>query len=279
VTPSATDQAVSRRPGPPSAAHIGRARLLRELRLFSRDPGQMAFSSAYPVVMMVIFGSVFGDGEAAPGVGSRQYFLAGIAATGVMLTSFQSVGTALAEERERGDLIRLQALGTPVLAYVIGKTGQVLITTVLQLALLLGVAALAYDVPLPDDAGRWATFAWVVLLGALVGTVLGIAVSSFVGSARAAGAGIPGFAVVLQFFSGVFIVFFELPGWMQQVAALVPLKWMAQAMRSVFLPEAAAVVEPAGTWEHGLTALVLVTWGVAGVVVCVRTFHWRRDDR
>jgi ABC-2 type transport system permease protein len=265
-------------PAPPSTAQIGRARMWLELRLFSRDPGQVAFSFAYPVVMLVIFGSIFGDEEAAPGVDFRQYFLAGIAATGIMLTSFQSVGTAIAEERERGDLVRLQTLGTPVLAYVLGKAGQVVVATAAQLSLLLGVAALVYDVPLPDDAGRWGTFAWVAVLGVLAGTVLGIAVSSFVGSARAAGAGIPAFAVVLQFFSGVFIVFTDLPGWMQQVAAVFPLKWMTQGMRSAFLPAEAASAEPAASWEHGSTALVLTAWVVLGVLICVRTFRWRRGD-
>jgi ABC-2 type transport system permease protein len=264
-------------PAPPSAWAIGRARIGLELRLFTRDPGQVIFSFAYPVVMLVIFGSIFGDQEVAPGVGFREYFLAGIAATGIMLTSFQAVGTAIAEERDRGDLARLQTLGTPPLAYGLGKAGQVVLTTVLQLALLLAVAALAYDVPLPTDAGRWITFAWVAVLGILAGTVLGIAVSSFVGSARAAGAGIPAFAVVLQFFSGVFIVFSQLPEWMQQVAALFPLKWMTQGMRSVFLPEAAAAAEPAGSWGHGTTAAVLAAWVIIGTVLAARTFRWRRN--
>ena len=264
------------RPEPPGAVSIGRARIGLELKLFSRDPGQVVFSFAYPVIMLVIFASMFGNDEVAPGVGFRQYFLAGIAATGIMLTSFQAVGTAIAEERDRGDLARLEVLGTPTLAYVIGKAGQVVVTTVAQLALLLAVASLAYDVPLPSDAGRWFTFAWVAVLGILAGTVLGIAVSSFVGSARAAGAGIPGFAVVLQFFSGVFFVFSELPSWMQQVAALFPLKWMTQGMRSVFLPDSAALAEPAGSWEHGTTALVLAAWVIIGTVVAARTFRWRR---
>ncbi len=265
------------RPAPPSALAVGRARIGLELRLFRRDPGQVIFSFAYPIVMLVIFGSIFGDREVAPGVGFRQYFLAGIAATGVMLTSFQAVGTAIAEERDRGDLARLQVLGTPVLAYLIGKAGQVVLTTVVQLGLLLTVAAVAYDVPMPEGTGRWLTFVWVVLLGVLAGTVLGIAVSAFVGSARAAGAGIPAFAVVLQFFSGVFVVFSDLPTWMQQVAAVFPLKWMTQGMRSVFLPDAAAAAEPAGSWEHGTTALVLAAWVIIGVVLCARTFRWRRN--
>ena len=267
----------TQRPAPPGALAVGRARIGMELRLFVRDPGQIVFSFAYPVIMLAIFASVFGNEDVVPGVGFRQYFLAGIAATGIMLTSFQAVGTAVTEERDRGDLARLQTLGTPPLAYAIGKGGQVVLTTVLQLALLLSVARFAYDVPLPTDAGRWFTFTWVTVLGILAGTVLGLAASSFVGSARSAGAGIPAFAVVLQFISGVFVVFSQLPEWMQQVASVFPLKWMTQGMRSVFLPESAVAAEPAGSWEHGTTALVLVAWVIIGVVVVARTLRWRRN--
>jgi ABC-2 type transport system permease protein len=269
LTPATT------RPAPPSALSIGLARTALELRLFVRDPAQVVFSFAYPIVMLVIFASVFAGEDRPGGVPFAQYFLAGIAATGIMLTSFQAVGTALAEERERGDLARLQVIGTPPLGYFLGKAGQVLVTTVLQLALLLTVAATAYDVPMPDAAGRWLTFAWVALGGALAGTVLGIAVAS-AGSSRAVGNGISAFAVVLQFFSGVFFVFSDLPSWMQEVAAVFPLKWLVQGMRSVFLPDAAAAAEPAGGWEHGMIALVLTVWVVVGLAVCNRTFRWRR---
>ena len=269
LTPAAT------RPAPPPALAIGLARTALELRLFVRDPAQVVFSFAYPIVMLVIFASVFAGEDRPGGVPFAQYFLAGIAATGIMLTSFQAVGTALAEERERGDLARLQVIGTPPLGYFLGKAGQVLVTTVLQLAVLLTVAATAYDVPMPDGAGRWLTFAWVALGGALAGTVLGIAIAS-VGSSRAVGNGISAFAIVLQFFSGVFFVFSELPSWMQEVAAVFPLKWLVQGMRSVFLPDAAAAAEPAGSWEHGMIALVLTVWVVVGLAVCSRTFRWRR---
>jgi ABC-2 type transport system permease protein len=264
------------RPAPPSAAAIGLARTGLELRLFLRDPAQVLFSFAYPIVMLLIFASVFADDETPSGAPFAQYFLAGIAATGIMLTSFQAVGMSIAEERDRGDLARLQTLGTPSVGYFAGKAGQVLVTTVAQLAVLLLVAATAFDVSLPTEPGRWVTFAWVVLLGATAGTVLGIAVSSLGGSSRAVGNGITAFAVVLQFFSGVFFVFSELPTWMQQAASVLPLKWMVQGMRSVFLPDAAAAVEPAGSWEHGTTALVLAAWVIIGAVICARAFRWRR---
>jgi ABC-2 type transport system permease protein len=62
---------------------------------------------------------------------------------------------------------------------------------------------------------------------------------------------------------------------MQTVAAVFPLKWMAQGLRSVFLPDVMAASEPAGTWELGRTALVLGVWCVAGLLLCVATFRWQ----
>ena len=278
VQAPAAGRPVATLPAPPSALAIGIARIGLELRLFVRDPGQVAFSFAYPVIMLVIFGSVFGDEEVVPGVGFRQYFLAGIAATGIMLTSFQAVGTAIAVERETGQLERLQLLGTPPLAYFAGKAGQVLVITAAQLGLLLPVARYGFDVPMPADVAHWLTFGWVAALGALAGTVLGIAASALPGSATSVTTGVSAFAIVLQFFSGVFFAPDETPGWMQQTAALLPLKWLNQGMRSAFLPDDVAAFEPAGGWEHGRTALILAAWAIIGVMVCVRTFRWRRGE-
>ena len=266
------------RPAPPSAARIALARVRLELRLFARERQQVVFSFAYPVVMMVVFGSVLGGDIAPGGVPFPSYFLAGITATGIMLSSFQSLATSIAVERESGQLERLQLLGTSPVAYFAGKAGLVLVTSAVQLALLLPVARYGYEVPLPVDLAHWVTFAWVAALGSLAGTVLGIGASALRGSAASVTTAVSAFTVVLQFFSGVFFVFPELPSWMQQVAALFPLKWLTQGMRSAFLPEGASGFEVAGGWEHGRTALVLVAWVIIGVVVCVRTFRWRRAD-
>jgi ABC-2 type transport system permease protein len=62
----------------------------------------------------------------------------------------------------------------------------------------------------------------------------------------------------LQFFSGVFFVFTQLPSWMQQVAAIFPLKWLTQGMRSVFLPESFATQEVAKSWETERTVAILL---------------------
>jgi ABC-2 type transport system permease protein len=82
--------------------------------------------------------------------------------------------------------------------------------------------------------------------------------------------------LVLQFTSGVFFMFNDLPEWMQQFSSLFPLKWLTQGMRSVFLPPQAAVIEAAGSFEVGRTALVLGAWLVAAAVLAGLTFRWQR---
>ena len=72
----------------------------------------------------------------------------------------------------------------------------------------------------------------------------------------------------------MFFQFSQIPTWMQTVAALFPLKWMAQGMRSVFLPDSMVMFEPAGSWELDRVAVVLGVWCVAGLALCVATFRW-----
>ena len=84
--------------------------------------------------------------------------------------------------------------------------------------------------------------------------------------------------LIRQFISGVFFVYSDLPTWLQHIAAIFPLKWMAQGMRSVFLPPEFEAAEVSGSWQHGLTAIVLLVWLIVGLVLCVRTFRWQRRD-
>lgn len=265
----------------PSAARLGIARTGAEIRAFFRERDAVIFIFTYPLIMMAIFATVFADsdqGTSSYSVPFAQYFLPGIVATGVMLTSFQSLAISIAVERDDGTLKRLRATPLPPASYFYGKIGLVLATTVVQTALLLALAALAYDVPLPDDAAAWGTFAWVFVLGTATGAVCGVAFSTIPRSGKSASAVVTPVVLILQFISGVFFAFYTLPSWMQSVASLFPLKWMAQGMRSVFLPEGAAALEPSGSWQHGATAAVLVAWLVVGLIVGVRTFRWRRRD-
>ena len=260
-----------------SALSLGLARAGLELRQFSRERTSMVFTFAFPIVMLVIFGSVFPD-EIAPGVSFRQYFAAGMIATGVMLSSFQQLAIGIAVERDDGTLKRLRGTPMPPLAYFLGKIGQVLVSSLIQAAIMLGAGRALFGLHLPSSPDLWLRFTWVFALGTTAGTVLGIAFSAVPRSGKSASAIVSPVMIILQFVSGVYFVFSTLPTWMQDIGSLFPLKWLAQGMRSVFLPASFESQEVSGSWQLGLTALILAGWMIAGLALCLRTFRWQRRD-
>ncbi|MGD0684892.1 MAG: ABC transporter permease [Streptosporangiaceae bacterium] len=264
----------------PSVLTTGLARGRVELTTFFRERETVVFIFALPAVLLVMLGSIFG-GQAVrvPGVTVGQLFVAGMIAGGIMSTSFQYLGIGITTERDQGMLKRLYGTPMPHTAYFIGKIVQVFVCMIAEIALLMIVGVAFYHLHLPASAGHWWTLAWVCVLGCAACSLLGIAVSSLPRSARSASPMITLPFLVLEFISGVFIPFTSVPTWLQRVAAVFPLKWMAQGLRSAFLPARAAVLEPAHSWEHGRTALVLAAWVAAGLVVCVRTFRWQSRKR
>ncbi len=261
----------------PSTLSLGSVRTGVEVKSFFRERDSVVFTFAFPVIMLFIFGSVFSD-DIAPGVTFTQYFTAGMVASGIMLSSFQSLAIGIAVEREDGTLKRLRGTPMPQAAYFLGKIGLVLVTSVIQMAILLAIGSLAFGLELPNSLDLWLRFAWVFVLGTTAGTVAGIVYSSVPRSANSASAVVVPVAVVLQFISGVFFVFSDLPGWMQSIGSIFPLKWLAQGMRSVFLPPGFEAQEVSGSWQLPQTALILGLWTVVGLALALRTFRWQRRD-
>jgi ABC-2 type transport system permease protein len=257
----------------PSLPAVYRSRSGVELKEFFRQRESVVFTLLLPVLLLVVFGAVL-DFDLGEGVTFTQYFMAGIIAAGILGASLQNMAISIATERSDGTLKHLVGTPMPRSAYFVGKVVQVLAVTLASIVVLLLVGVVFYDIDLPSGTD-WLTFTWVAFLGAASCTLLGIAISSLAKNGRSASATVTPFALLLQFISGVFFQFSEIPSWMQTFASLFPLKWMAQGLRSVFLPDALAADEPAGSWELGRVALVLVIWCVVGLVLCVRTFRWQ----
>ncbi|HVQ94573.1 MAG TPA: ABC transporter permease [Mycobacteriales bacterium] len=262
----------------PSLLSVSLARARIELLTFFRGRESVVFVLAFPAMLLVIFGSVFGSSKLAFGVNFAQYFVAGMIAAGLLTASFQNLAIQIPIERDSGALKRLAGTPMPRAAYFAGKILLVGFVSIVQIVLLAGIGALFYNVQLPDTAGRWFTFAWLVVLGTSACTLLGLAFSGFLRNGSSAPAVVSPIAIVLQFISGVFFVFSDLPGWMQGVASVFPLKWMTQGMRSVFLPDAFVNQEPSHSWQHAETALVLGGWCVVGLFLALRTFRWTNRE-
>ena len=275
MTTESTTQAAPTAYRPPPLLSVYGVRSKVELLTFAREREAVVFTFAFPILLMVIFGSVFGKVPIEGGVTFAQYFVSGMIAAGLFASSFQNLGIAIPIERDSGALKRLAGTPMPRSAYFAGKVAVVAVVALVQNVLLLAVGVLFFDLDLPTAPSRWFTYAWVLLLGLTACTLLGVAATAIVKNGRSAPAIISPIAIVLQFISGVFFVFAGLPAWMQTVAAIFPLKWMTQGMRSVFLPDGYMAQEPAGSWEHGRIALVLLAWCAVGLLVAVRTFRWR----
>lgn len=259
----------------PSTLALGFRRGGLEIRQFSRQQESVVFTLLFPVILLAIFGSVF-QNTIAPGVTFSQYFVAGMIASGLVNTGFQTLAITIPMERDVGALKRLRGTPMPASSYFIGKVILIFVSMVIQIILLLGFGVAFFGLDMPTESSKWLTFAWLVLLGTACSTSLGIAFSIVPKSGRGASAVVTPIVIVLQFISGVFFVFTLLPAWMQQIAAIFPLKWLTQGMRSVFLPESFAAQEVAQSWELQKTFIVLVIWLAIGLFFSVRKFKWDR---
>ena len=255
---------------------IGVLRSFLEVKQFMRQRESVVFTLFFPVILLFIFGTVFKD-TIAPGVTFSQYFVAGMIASGLVNTGFQQLAIMIPMEREFGTLKRLRGTPMPASSYFIGKAILVTLSMLIQVFLLLAAGVAFFGVNLPKTTEKWLLLAALLVLGSACSTILGIAFSNVPKSGRGASAVVSPVVIVLQFFSGVFFIFTDLPQWMQQVAAIFPLKWMTQGARSVFLPDSFATREVAGNWETGRTFAIIGAWLVVGLIWAVRSFKWERD--
>lgn len=261
---------------------LGVRRISFELRTYFRSGDAVFFGFLFPILMLSLFSTVFGGdgpvsyGPGLPEISAGQLYLPGMLAAGLLLSGMQTLAIDIAMERSDGTLKRLG--GTPLspVSYFVGKIGYVLISGILQAGLLLVVAVFAFDVELPGNAQSWLTFGWVFILGLTASALLGIALSAVPRSGKSATAVIIPIVLVLQFISGVYLAFFLLPEWLQNVAQLFPVAWMAQGMRSIFLPDEYASLEVGGEWDLVQVALALGIWLVVGLVLSRLTFRWVR---
>jgi ABC-2 type transport system permease protein len=274
-----TTLALQQRVALPGVLRLGLARGAVELKEFARNKEAVIFSFGFPALLLVLLGSIFKGDDPPSGVTSSQIFSAGMIAYGIVSTSFITMGVGISMDREDGTLKRLR--GTPLTApsYFIGKLILVAVSVLAEVVIMLAVAMIMFDMPLPSAASRWLTFTWLLVLSVIACTLLGIAASALAKSGRSAGVVLNVPSVALQFLSGIFVQpITALPAWMLGISSIFPVKWMGQGFRSVFLPDNMAFREAAGSWEHGTTALVLAAWCVIGLVLSLMTFRWSNTE-
>ncbi len=162
-------------------------RLIRtELRLFLREPQAIVFVFGFPVITVLVLGSVFGNapGEADfEGVNPQHFYTAAYLGVVLCAVALVMLPVHLASYRERGVLRRFDTSGFPRWAVPLTVMVSGVVFAVLGFGALLVVARLAFSLPPVDDPAR-------TLIGVVVGTLaftsLGVALGSVLPTARAA---------------------------------------------------------------------------------------------
>lgn len=278
---SATDHAakVSTTLKLPGSLRMGVARGRIEIRSFFRNREAVAFSLILPLILLCLFATLFAGEVEHTGVDVQQVIVCGVLASAIVSSAIGTFGFAISLEKEDGTLKRLASTPLTSEAYFLGKVFTVLTLAALQIAVTMAVGVAFFHASLPSTFGRWLTFLWVFVLGTSSCTMVGICLGALAPNAQSAPAIINLPFITLQFISGIYFTFTALPAWLRDIAAVFPLKWVAQGIRSTMLPDKFLPAEAGHSWQHLATALVLFAWTVVGFVAARQLFRWRLEGR
>lgn len=238
-----------------------------DLRTVLRNPAALFFSIALPVILLVSFMAVYGEGTLeGRNVTTAGYLTPALAAMGVISLTTVNLSITLAVLRENGVLKRLRVTPLRPAAFM---TSRILATVgvagALVVALLaIGVAAYGLEVPLDTLPGLIVTLA----VGAAAFSALGVALTALIPNDDAAAPIANAVTLPLFFVSGLFFPIDDAPGWMQTLAEVFPVHHFAEALIAALDAETAA---PGIAVGH---LAVVAAWGLAGFVLATRTFRW-----
>jgi ABC-2 type transport system permease protein len=240
---------------------------LHELRvqqlLFWRNREAAFFSFLFPIILLVLLGSVYGD-EPIEGVKAATYLLVGLLGYGVAATAFASLAITLVIRREAGLLKRVRGTPLPPATYLAAVIGSMVLVIALQVVAQLLIGVYLLDARWPAAAG---SFAFAVLLGAAVFAALGIAVTGVVRSADGSSAVVNAIYLPMAFISGAFFSTREMPAFLEAISEVLPLTYLLDVIRSTFIDG-----EGLGSSTGPLAAVAV--WGIFGLVLALRTFRW-----
>ena len=235
-----------------------------EGRRVLRDVPTMFFALAFPPLMLLLFGAIFGN---TPNkifrVGVISASLPAYMALVVAVTGLMSVPLTMAEYRDKGVLRRLRA--TPVSpgrllgAQLLANLGM----SIIGLALLLLCGWAAFGVPIEPD---WELFLPSLVLTFAAVYAIGFLIASLAGNQRSATmiANLIYFPMI--FLSGASIPSELFPPAIKDVVSVLPLTHAVDILKASW--------NQGQTTSWGLHVGVLAGVTVACVAVSVKAFRW-----
>lgn len=230
-----------------------------ENRAFWRNPFSAFFTFAFPLVFMVILNTIFAS---SGGEGAIAFYTPAIIAFSMVNAGFTTLAMSISIARDEGILKRVHGTPLPTWVYLLARVVlSVLIGLVLS-AIVAGFGAIAFGVPIP-----WGQLPLVLLtlvVGGATFCTLGLAVAGLVPSASAAPAVVNAIALPVLFISNTFIQIQD--GILVTVGNLFPIRPFSDSLQALWNPGV-------GTFDP-FDLVFIAAWGVAGLVIAIRTFTW-----
>ena len=199
-----------------------RALLVAETKLLFRDPITWLAAIALPTAILLIFGSIFGPMKPDPNLGGLRFidvFVPSLIVISVGTLGIQTLPDRLATYRDKGVLRRLSTTPAHPLRLLGAQLVIYSVASAIALLLLVVVARIAFDVPLPGQP-LWYLAAFAVGMGSLF--AIGLLIAALAPSSRAATAvAIPTFFVVMLL-GGVYVPRVFLPEPMVRIGEFTP---------------------------------------------------------
>ncbi|MFF3251044.1 ABC transporter permease [Actinacidiphila glaucinigra] len=229
-----------------------------ETRMLLRNGEQLLLTVVIPTLLLVLFSAV---DIVDTGAGKAVDFLTpGVLALAVMSTAFTGQAIATGFERRYGVLKRLGASPLPRWALMTAKTGSVLVTEVLQIALLTVIAfALGWS-----PSGNPLAVLLLLALGTAAFSGLGLLMAGTLRAEATLAAANLVFLLLLVG-GGVIVPLDRFPGAARSVLELLPISALSDGLRDV-LQHGAGM--PWGDFG------ILAVWAVLGLGAAARWFRW-----
>ncbi len=236
-------------------------------KAFWRNPTSAFFTFAFPLMFLVIFTALLGDGTVLLGgrdVHQSTYYVAQMAAFSVITACYNNIAIGLTFQRDTGVLKRTNGTPLPATVYFAARVIHALLVSVLLVAITVAFGKLFYDVDIPSS-GALLRFLVMLAVGAASFCALGFAITALIPNTDAAAPVVNATILPLLFLSGVFIPLGDdAPSWITWLARIFPVKHFADGMQAGF-------VDTPFAWTD---VVIVAAWGAAGILAAVRFFSW-----
>ena len=238
-------------------------------KAFIRNPASVFFTLVFPLMFLVIFTVIFGNGHLTVGPGRTvrvaTFYVPAIAAFSVITACYTNIAVSLSFLRDSGALKRIHGSPLPVWSYMTARVLHAMAIAILLVIICATFGAAFYGATLPTST--LPAFALTVLVGAAAFSILGVGVTAFIPNADAAPAVVNGSIFPLLFISNVFIPLQDPPQWLDIAGKIFPVRHFADAMINSYF-----ALSGSGLRANDL--IVIAVWGLGGFVVAFRFFRW-----